>query len=298
MSQSSVPWYNPVWPYATSQCGLVSQSSVAWCHNPVWPDVTIQCGLMPQSNVACYHKPVYPGTIQYGLMPQASVAWCHNPVWPDATSQRGLMPQSSVAWCLHFSILGAKWIHRRGGSPHADFDSARQRYVQATGSGSVRFVHGGHDSSVGIATRLGLNGPGIETRCGATFSVSDHTGPEAHPASYALGTEVFPGVKQPYLVTDFPSHLRMSLGIVWSFISVSPLCLYEHVMGWPLPSNIYFVCTNAVRLSHGMQFDVVTKTNQIMMCVEIMAVRSVSQRKTGTCVLKIQRSHRQTWRHG
>jgi len=50
------------------------------------------------------------------------------------------------------------------------------------------FIHGGHDSLVGIATRLGLNGPGIETRCGATFSVSDHTGPEAHPVSYTVVT--------------------------------------------------------------------------------------------------------------
>jgi len=32
---------------------------------------------------------------------------------------------------------------------------------------------------------------------GAKFSASVQTGPEAHPASYTMGTGSFPGVKQP-----------------------------------------------------------------------------------------------------
>ena len=47
---------------------------------------------------------------------------------------------------------------------------------------------GGRDSSVGIATRYGLDGPGIESRWGARFSVPVHSGPGAHPACYAMGT--------------------------------------------------------------------------------------------------------------
>ena len=51
----------------------------------------------------------------------------------------------------------------------------------------------GWDSSVGIATRYGLDGPGIESRWGARFSVSVQTGSGAHPASYAMGTGSIPG---------------------------------------------------------------------------------------------------------
>jgi len=44
----------------------------------------------------------------------------------------------------------------------------------------------GRDSAVGIATRYGLGGPGIESRLGAKVSVSFQTGPGAHPASYTM----------------------------------------------------------------------------------------------------------------
>jgi hypothetical protein len=47
------------------------------------------------------------------------------------------------------------------------------------------------DSSVGIATRCGLDGPGIESRWGARFSAPVHTDPGAHTASYTLVTGVF-----------------------------------------------------------------------------------------------------------
>jgi len=53
----------------------------------------------------------------------------------------------------------------------------------------------GRDSSVGIATRYGLDSPGIESRWGARFSETVQTGPVAHPASRTMGTESFPGGK-------------------------------------------------------------------------------------------------------
>ena len=40
----------------------------------------------------------------------------------------------------------------------------------------------GRDSSVGIATRYWLDGPGIESRLGARFSPPVQTGPGAHSA--------------------------------------------------------------------------------------------------------------------
>jgi hypothetical protein len=51
------------------------------------------------------------------------------------------------------------------------------------------------DRSVGIATRYGLDGPGIESRWRARFSEPVQTVSEAQPASYTMGTGSFPGVK-------------------------------------------------------------------------------------------------------
>jgi len=53
------------------------------------------------------------------------------------------------------------------------------------------------DSSVGIATRYGLEVPGIESRWLATFCAPVQTGLGAHPASYTMGTVSFPRVKRP-----------------------------------------------------------------------------------------------------
>ena len=67
------------------------------------------------------------------------------------------------------------------------------------------------DSSVGIATRYGLDGPGLELRWGAKFSATVQTGPGAHPASYTMGTGSFPGVKRPGRGVDDPPHLAPRL---------------------------------------------------------------------------------------
>ena len=62
----------------------------------------------------------------------------------------------------------------------------------------------GRDSSVGIATRYGLGGQGIESRWGARFSAPVQTGPEAHPASCTMDTGSFLGVKRPGRGADHP----------------------------------------------------------------------------------------------
>jgi hypothetical protein len=62
----------------------------------------------------------------------------------------------------------------------------------------------GWDSSVGIVTRYGSDGPGIESRWGARFSAPIQTSPVAHPASYTKGIGTFPGVKQPGHGVDHP----------------------------------------------------------------------------------------------
>ena len=60
------------------------------------------------------------------------------------------------------------------------------------------------DSSVGKATRYGLDGQGIESRWEARFSAPVRTGPGAHPASYTMGTGFFLGVKRPGRGADHP----------------------------------------------------------------------------------------------
>ena len=62
----------------------------------------------------------------------------------------------------------------------------------------------GQDSSVGIATRYGLDVLGIESWWGARFSTPIPTGPGVHPAFCTVGTSSFPGVKQPGRGTDHP----------------------------------------------------------------------------------------------
>ena len=59
--------------------------------------------------------------------------------------------------------------------------------------------------AAGIAIRYGLDGPGIESRCGRErFSAPVHIGPEAHPTSCTMGAGSFPGVKQPERGVDHP----------------------------------------------------------------------------------------------
>jgi len=60
------------------------------------------------------------------------------------------------------------------------------------------------DTVDGIATRYGLDGPGIESRWGARFSALVQTGSEGHPASCTMDTGSFPGVKRPGLDVDHP----------------------------------------------------------------------------------------------
>ena len=71
------------------------------------------------------------------------------------------------------------------------------------------------DSSVGIATRYGLDGPGIEYRWGARFSAPVQTGPGAYPASYTTVTGPFPGVKRPGRGADPPPPIFSAEVLNW-----------------------------------------------------------------------------------
>jgi hypothetical protein len=53
------------------------------------------------------------------------------------------------------------------------------------------------DSSVGIATSYGLDGPEFEFLWGRDFPHPSRPAPGAHPASYTIRNGSFPGVKRP-----------------------------------------------------------------------------------------------------
>jgi hypothetical protein len=59
----------------------------------------------------------------------------------------------------------------------------------------------GRDSSVGIATGYGLDGPLFDSRWGRDFS---HTSRHAHPSSSTTVNRSFPGVKRPGRGADNP----------------------------------------------------------------------------------------------
>jgi hypothetical protein len=91
------------------------------------------------------------------------------------------------------------------------------------------------DSSVGIATRYGLDGQGIESRWGRgeIFRISPDR-PWGLPASYALGTGCFPGVKRPGRGVDHPPP---SSANVDGRVELHLYCLYEPswpALGWTL----------------------------------------------------------------
>ena len=68
-------------------------------------------------------------------------------------------------------------------------------------------LHVARDSSVGIATAYGLDGPGIESWWGTRLSAPIQTGPEAHPASCKMGTVSFLAVSCGRGVKLTPSSL-------------------------------------------------------------------------------------------
>ena len=87
------------------------------------------------------------------------------------------------------------------------------------------------DSSVGIATNYGLDGPGIESRWGREFPVQ--TGPGAHPAFCTMGTGSFVGVKRPGRDVDhsLPSSTEVKERVKLYLYSLSGPSW--PVLGWP-----------------------------------------------------------------
>ena len=93
----------------------------------------------------------------------------------------------------------------------------------------------GRDSSVGTATRYGLDGLGIESWWGARFSAPVQTAPGAHPASYTMGTGSFPGVKRPGSGVDHPPLSSAEVEEIVQLKVYSTSGPSWPVLGWTLP---------------------------------------------------------------
>jgi hypothetical protein len=76
---------------------------------------------------------------------------------------------------------------------------------------NMYFFFVGRDSSVGVATRYGLDGLGIESRRGRDFPHPSRPPPGTHPASYTMGTGSFSGVKRPGCGVDHNPQLAARL---------------------------------------------------------------------------------------
>ena len=77
----------------------------------------------------------------------------------------------------------------------------------------------GRDSSVGIATRYGRDGPAIESRWGARFSAPVQIGPGPYPASHTMGAGSFSGVKRPGRDVDHPPPSSAEVKVrVWLYL--------------------------------------------------------------------------------
>jgi len=90
------------------------------------------------------------------------------------------------------------------------------------------------DIVVGILTRYGLDGPGIESRWRATFFTPVQTRPGAHPFSCTMGTGSFSGVKRLGLGFDHPPppSTEVKERVELYIYSLSGLSWF--VLGWPL----------------------------------------------------------------
>ena len=124
----------------------------------------------------------------------------------------------------------------------------------------------GRDSSVGIATGYGLDGPGIEFRLGGRFSARVQTGPGAHPASCTMDTGSSPGVKygrgvmmttNPLLVPWSWKSRAISLPTLWATTGPVTGALYLYLlqimqvlimMSSPLPCYLIPIKLNKLQL--------------------------------------------------
>ena len=99
---------------------------------------------------------------------------------------------------------------------------------------SSRNVLVDRDSSVGIATRYGFDGSGIESRCGWGFPHQSRPALGTHAALYTMGTGSFPGVKRPEHGVNHPPPSSAEFKGRVRLYFYSPCVPSWQVVGWIL----------------------------------------------------------------
>jgi hypothetical protein len=99
---------------------------------------------------------------------------------------------------------------------------------------TISVAHVGRDSIVGIATRYGLDGPGIESRCGRDIQ---HTSRQSLGLiqPYTMVTVSFPGVKRPERGVDHPTSSSAEVKEIVELYLYSPPGPSWPILGRPLP---------------------------------------------------------------
>ena len=142
-------------------------------------------------------------------------------------------------------------------------DSSNWRCEDSMKCSVLLFGMRGRDSSVDIATRYWLDGPGVESRWGTRFSTPVQTGPGAHPAFYTMGTGSFLGVKRPGRGADHPPPCSTEVeGRVELYICFPSEPSWP-VLGWPLPLPLPLI----YRMSFGHCLVVLYKERLLSLCL-------------------------------
>ena len=111
----------------------------------------------------------------------------------------------------------------------------------------------GRDSSVGIATCYGLDGPGIEFPWGARFSAPVQTLPAANLASYIMGTGSSPGVERPGRGVEHPPPSSAKVKERVELYLYSPSGSLWPVLGRTLPLSLPLITKRKVNIRSALR---------------------------------------------
>jgi hypothetical protein len=98
---------------------------------------------------------------------------------------------------VHFPFHTPQFEVLPGLLPQRKAENTNNRHpiAKTTFRENIDYARKGQDSSVSLATRYELDGPGIESHWGSKIFRARPNRSGAQPAPYTMGTESFPGVK-------------------------------------------------------------------------------------------------------
>ena len=151
--------------------------------------------------------------------------------------------------------------------------------IKGTELKGVLEILSGLGSIIGIVTGYGLDGLGIESRWGVSFSAPIQTCPGAHPASCTMGPGSFPGVKSGWGATLTPHPLL----VPWSWksraIPLLPLWVVRPVQSLSACTRVTFTFTWNIKVSE------MKEVTEIVFMHPLLKVR-LSRKMMNTCTIQ------------